>query len=62
MKKQKPLEVMRPGERNEFWEAILRMQIDEPKRFALLSPGLKISAGKYAENRSQRVEKEAKAA
>jgi hypothetical protein len=32
---------------NEWLETLLRMQADEPKRFATLSPALKISVGYY---------------
>jgi hypothetical protein len=52
MKKEKPrrpMEVRQPGEVNTYLENILRLQVENPRAYAVLSPGLKFAAGRYAE-------------
>jgi hypothetical protein len=62
MKREKPrapIEVRRASknqqgfERNEWLENLLVIQRDEPKRFALFSPSLKVSVGVYARQKAR---------
>jgi hypothetical protein len=55
-KKQKPLEIWKPGDINEHLENILRLQVENPRAYMVLSPGLKIAAGRYAELRAKQFE------
>ncbi len=38
---------------NEFWESILKIKLEDPKRFSLFSPGFKHSAQIYEEQRDR---------
>ncbi len=42
-----------PAFPNEFWETILRIRRDEPKRFNLFSPGIRRSTEIYEEQRDR---------
>jgi hypothetical protein len=47
---------------NEFWEKILVLRRDEPKRFNLFSPGFKRSAEVYEEERDRALTAQRRAA
>jgi hypothetical protein len=49
-------------EPNEWLETLLRIQRDEPQRFAKLSPSLRISVGIYAEQKAKAYESKNRAA
>ena len=49
-KKRTPCEVLQPGERNDFWETILRIRDIDDSRWNEFSPGLKYSASMYEQN------------
>jgi hypothetical protein len=50
-KKRAPMKVLQPGERNEFWETILRIRDSGDPRWREFSHGFKYSAEMYARNR-----------
>jgi hypothetical protein len=52
-KKTKPSEPELPAFPNEFWESILKIKREDPKRFNLFSPGFKQSAETYEEQRDR---------
>lgn len=52
MKKQKPLEILQPGETNDFWESILRQRDAHDSRWLkTYSRGFKFTAEQYERNR-----------
>jgi hypothetical protein len=53
MKKPKSRTLDLPSFPNEFWESILNIRNEEPKRFNLFSPGFKRSAEVYEDQRDR---------
>jgi hypothetical protein len=53
-KQRPPMEIMQPGQVNEFWECILRIRDSGDKRWThTFSEGFKLSAAYYELNRNQ---------
>ncbi|HEV7377993.1 MAG TPA: hypothetical protein VGN95_25155 [Pyrinomonadaceae bacterium] len=50
-KKRAPLKVLQPGERNEFWESILRCRDTGDPRWMNFASAMRISAEAYEKNR-----------
>jgi hypothetical protein len=47
-----PMRILQPGERNEFWEMILRIRdTGDPRWSKTFSPGFRYSAEAYERNR-----------
>jgi hypothetical protein len=51
IKKRAPLEVLQPGERNDYWEKLLRWRDDRDRRWEFLPGATKYSAEMYERNR-----------
>ena len=45
------MEILRPGQQNEFWNTILRIRDSGDKRWHEFSPGFRYSAEMYERNR-----------
>lgn len=57
-KSRKPLDVLRPGEVNEFWENVLRSRdLNDARWTKTYSPAFKFSALAYERNRDLVIEK-----
>ncbi len=56
-KQRAPMEILRPGQRNEFWETVLRIRDSgDPRWLGTFSPGFRLTAEAYEKVRDAEVE------
>lgn len=49
-RKRAPMEILQPGQQNEFWNAVLLLRNSNDRRWHEFSPGFQYSAEQYERN------------